>query len=175
MKNENSPQTHNISGAPDDSQVYSDFNLQSVLWFSLGSEEYAIKVDDVQTVLDEYMITPVPNTPKFVLGVINLRGTIIPVIELKKMFQLQQAKTENGMVIVLEISDLDNVRVGVVVDKVKDVLDINFSELQAPPPSLSGLGSEYVSGIHKLPGHVLIVVNIIKIVHIAREMIGKYT
>lgn len=163
------------NGALDEEQIYSDFNLQSVLWFCLGAEEYAIKVDDVQTVLDEYIITPVPNTPKFVLGVINLRGTIIPVIDLKRMFQLQHNKDDNGMIIVLEIAELENVRVGVVVDKVKDVIDINFSELQAPPPSLSGLGSEYVTGMHRMPGHVLIVVNIIKIVHIAKEMIGKYT
>lgn len=159
----------------DESQIYSDFNHQSVLWFSLGSEEYAIKVDDVQTVLDDFMVTPVPNMPKFVLGVINLRGTIIPVVNLKKMFQMQHKGEEKGMVVVLEVEELDGLRVGIVVDKVKDVLDINFSALQSPPPSLSGLGTEYVSGMHKMAGHVLIVVNMIKIVQIAREMIGKFT
>lgn len=165
--------TNHISD--EDAQIYTEFNMQNVLWFTLGEEEYGIKVDDVQTVLDEFVLTSVPNMPGFVLGVINLRGTIIPVVDLKKMFQMPQEENIEPMIIVLEMVDLESLRVGIVVDKVNEVLEIDFSALQPPPPSLSGLGSEYVSGMHKMATHVLIIVNMPRIVQIAREMIGKFT
>jgi purine-binding chemotaxis protein CheW len=156
----------------DDSQIEEHFDLKSVLWFTLGCEDYAIKVDHVQTVLDEMSLTPVPNTPRFVLGVINLRGVIIPVIDLKEMFQMPRGETDDRMAVVLEI---ENMRVGVAVDKVKEVLDIDFSGLQAPPPSLSGLGAEYVKGIHRMGNKILIVIELLKVINIAKEMISKYS
>ncbi len=115
----------------EEDQIEEHFDLKSVLWFTLGFEEYAIKVDHVQTVLDELNLTPVPNTPKFVLGVINLRGVIIPVIDLKEMFQMGKSETKTTTSIMLEV---DNMKVGLAVDSVKEVLDIDFSALQPPPP-----------------------------------------
>ena len=165
--------TGNVS--PEDAQIFSDFNMQNVLWFSLGEEEYGIKVDNVQTVLDEFVLTPVPNTPGFVLGVINLRGSIIPVVDLRRMFQMPQDGQVQPMIVVLEMVELESVKVGLVVDRVNEVIEIDFSALQPPPPSLSGLGSEYITGIHKMQTHVLIISNMLRIVQIAREMIGKFT
>lgn len=162
-------------GTDIEDQIYTDFNLQSVLWFTLGSEQYAIKVDEVKTVIDEFTITPMPNVPRFVRGIINLRGTIIPIIDLKQMFQMPRQDKEDFMVVVLQIPEVDHVDVGIIVDKVNEVLDIDFSALQPPPPSLSGLGSEYVVGIHKTQSNVLIVVDIVRVVQIAREMVGKYS
>jgi purine-binding chemotaxis protein CheW len=158
--------------ADEESQIEEHFDLKSVLWFTLGCEEYAIKVDHVQTVLDEMALTPVPNTPRFVLGVINLRGVIIPVIDLKEMFQMPRSETDDRMAVVLEI---ENMRVGIAVDKVREVLDIDFSALQAPPPSLSGLGAEYVKGIHRMGAKILIVIELSKVINIAKEMISKYS
>ncbi len=155
-----------------DDQIEDQFNLQNVLWFSLGREDYAIKVDHVQTVLDKFTPTPVPNTPRFVLGVINLRGVIIPIVDLKEMFQMPKDETNETMAVVLEI---ENMKVGIAVDKVREVLDIDFSQLQPPPPSLSGLGAEYVSGIFRLTNKILIVVDLSKVINIAKEMVGKYT
>jgi purine-binding chemotaxis protein CheW len=161
-----------IRRAGEDNQIEEHFDLKSVLWFTLGREDYAIKVDYVQTVLDEMTLTPVPNTPKFVLGVINLRGVIIPIIDLKEMFQMARGESEDRMAVVLEV---ENMRVGIAVDKVKEVLDIDFSALQSPPPSLSGLGAEYVKGIHRLGNKILIVVELPKVINIAKEMISKYS
>jgi len=159
----------------DEEQIYSEFNMQNVLWFTLASEEYAIKVEDVQTVIDEFVITPIPNTPGFVLGVINLRGTIIPVVDLKQMFQMPVEKQDDSMIVVLEIGDLGGLKAGILVDRVNEVLDIDFSTLQDPPPSLSGLGAEYVTGMHRMSSHVLVVVDMVKIAKIAKEMISKYS
>ncbi|HOO55601.1 MAG TPA: chemotaxis protein CheW [bacterium] len=152
-------------------QIEEQFNMQSVLWFSLGSEDYAIKVDNVQTVLDQMVLTPIPNTPRFVMGVINLRGLIFPIVDLKELFQMPREEKKDRMAVVLEIDDM---RVGIAVDKVKEVLDIDFAALQPPPPSLSGLGTEYVLGIHKISNNILIVIDIAKVISIASEMINKY-
>ncbi len=157
-----------------DDQIYTDFNLQSVLWFTLGSEQYAIKVDEVKTVIDEFTITPMPNVPRFVHGILNLRGTIIPIIDLKQMFQMPRNEDESYMIVVLHVPELDNIDVGIIVDKVNEVLDIDFSSLQDPPPSLSGLGAEYVVGMHKTASNVLIVVDMVRVIQIAREMVQKY-
>jgi len=155
-----------------DDQIEDQFNLQNVLWFSLGREDYAIKVDHVQTVLDKFTPTPVPNTPMFVLGVINLRGVIIPIVDLKEMFQMPKEEGQQMMAVVLEI---ENMKVGIAVDKVREVLDIDFSQLQPPPPSLSGLGADYVSGIFRLTNKILIVVDLFKVINIAKEMVSKYS
>ena len=157
----------------EEQQIYSEFNMQSILWFTLASEEYAIKVEDVQTVLDDFVLTPVPNTDSFILGVINLRGTIIPVVDLKRMFQMPASEKKEEMVVVLEIGDLNNLKVGILVDRVNEVLDIDFSALQDPPPSLSSLGSEYVTGMHKMASNVLIIVDIVKIIQIAKQIIDS--
>jgi purine-binding chemotaxis protein CheW len=160
------------NGNRQENQIEEHFNLQSVLWFTLGTEDYAIRVDHVQTVLDEMILTPVPNTPRFALGVINLRGLIIPVVDLKEMFQMPKGDIKDRMAIVVEV---DNMRVGIAVDNVREVLDIDFSKLQPPPPSLSGLGSEYVVGMYRLAENILIVVDLVKVIHIAKEMISKYS
>ena len=154
--------------------IESEFNLQKVLWFSLGYEEYSINVEHVQTVIDRAVLTPVPNTPRFCRGVINLRGTLVPVVDLKEMFQMQGAggPVAGEMIVIL---DIDGMKVGMLVDKVNEVLEIDYSNLQPPPASVSGFGAEYIIGMFKLPGQILIVVDIEKVMHIAREMISKYS
>lgn len=155
----------------EEEQIDSQFNLQKVLWFTLGYEDYAIKVDHVQQVIDESPLTPIPNTPRFVRGVINLRGTLFPVIDLKDMFQMRDDKTAMTQVIIMEIGVM---KVGIIVDKVNEVLDIDFSKLLPTPPSVSGFGTEYIHGIFKLPTQILIVIDIDKVINIAKEMICKY-
>ena len=130
------------------------------------------KPDKSQSVSDDMLLTPIPNTPKFVLGVINLRGVIIPIIDLKIMFQMPKSETDDRMAVVLKV---DNMQVGIAVDRVKEVLDIDYSKMQPPPSSLSGLGAEYVVGIHKHDTNILIIVDIVKVINIAREMINKYS
>jgi purine-binding chemotaxis protein CheW len=156
----------------EEEQIESQFNLQKVLWFTLGYEDYAIRVDNVTTVIDEAPLTPIPSTPRFVRGVINLRGSLIPVIDLKEMFQMRDDRASQTMMIIMEIGAM---RVGIIVDKVNEVLDIDFSTLLSTPPSVSGFGTEYILGIFKLPNRNLIIVDIEKVLNIAREMINKYS
>ena len=156
----------------EDDQIESDFNLQKVLWFSLGNENYAIIVEHVQTVLDYALITPVPNTPRFVKGVINLRGTLMPVIDLKDMFQMRRGEKTDNMMVILEVATM---KVGIQVDKVNEVLEVDFSKIQPPPPSVSGFGAEYIIGMFKLPSQILIIIDIEKVIHIAKEMNSKFS
>lgn len=154
-------------------QIDSDFNLQKVLWFKLGYEDYAISVEFVQTVVTEGLLTPVPNTPRFVRGVINLRGTLMPVVDLKEMFQMPGARDDaDTMMVILEAGTM---KVGIIVDKVNEVLEIDYSKLQPPPASVSGFGAEYIVGMFKLPNQILIIVDIEKVLNIAKEMISKYS
>ena len=162
----------NENHVKEEEQIDSEFNLQKVLWFALGYEDYGINVEHVQTVIDQAVLTPVPNTPRFVKGVINLRGTLIPIVDLKEMFQMPDTKEGENMMVILEIEEM---RVGIMVDRVNEVLEIDFSKLQSPPASVSGFGSEYIIGVFRLPSEILIIVDIEKVVTIAREMINKYS
>jgi purine-binding chemotaxis protein CheW len=155
-----------------DEQIDSEFNIQKVLWFTLGYEDYAISVEYVQTVITEAVLTPVPNTPRFVKGVSNLRGNLVPVVDLKEMFQMPGARESENMMVMLEVGAM---KVGMIVDKVNEVLEIDYSKLQPPPPSVSGFGAEYIVGMFKLATQILIVVDIEKVLNIAREMINKYS
>src|SRR5512137_1844409 len=96
-------------------QIDRQFNLQKVLWFTLGAEEFAIMVEHVQTILDRARVTPVPNTPSFVYGIINNRGALIPIVELRKLFQMPEDSSARKNMVILEVAGM---RVGILVDKV---------------------------------------------------------
>ena len=163
----------NDNKTTEEEQIDREFNLQKVLWFKLGYEDYGISVEHVQTVIDRAVRTPVPNVPRFVKGVINLRGTLIPIVDLKEMFQMPDARADaQDMMVIL---DFEEMKVGILVDKVNEVLEVDFTQLQAPPASVSGFGAEYITGMFKLPNEILIIVDIEKVVAIAREMISKYS
>ncbi|MEW5947201.1 MAG: chemotaxis protein CheW [bacterium] len=154
-------------------QIQTEFNVQKVLWFSLGQEDYGVKVEYVQSVIDSAPGTPVPNTPRFVREVVNLRGTLVPIVSIREMFDLPPA--ENGGEGTMVILKVDTMMVGILVDGVSDVLDIDFSSLQPPPPSLSAFGAECIMGIHRHPAGILTILDIYRIVNIAKEMISKYS
>ncbi|MEW6203235.1 MAG: chemotaxis protein CheW [bacterium] len=152
-------------------QIAARFNVQKVLWFILGAENYGIKVEFVQTVIDTAPHTFIPNTPRFVHGMINLRGTLIPIINLKELLRMPYETGENGMMVVIE----EPMKVGFLVDKVEEVLDIDFSALQPPPSSVSTLGGECIAGIHKHHDTIITILDIVKIVNVAKEMVSKYS
>jgi purine-binding chemotaxis protein CheW len=163
-------QTHDAHNEHDE-QIDQQFNLQKVLWFTLGDEEYAIMVESVQTILDRARVTPVPNTPAFVYGIINNRGALIPIVELRKLFRMPDAEVSSSVLIILEY---DAIRVGVLVDKVNEVLDIDFSILQPPPQSLTGPEAEYIKGIHKMQNTIVTIIDIVRVLNIAKDMIGRF-
>ncbi|MFH1539497.1 MAG: chemotaxis protein CheW [bacterium] len=157
----------------EDIQIQEEFNIQKVLWFKLGAEDYGIKVDYVLTVIDTAPGIPVPNTPKFVKEVVNLRGTLIPIMNLKELFPISKEESGEEMMVILD--DVDGMRVGIMVDQVNDVLDIDMGELLPAPPSLSAFGAECIYGIHKFKEKILVILDIARVVGIAREMMTKFS
>ncbi len=130
-----------------------------VIVFSLGEEEYGIEVDKVQTIERLSPITRVPKTPAFVKGVINLRGSVIPVIDLRGRFNLPETElSENSRIIVVAVNELE---VGFIVDAANDVADINSDLIESPPEIVGGIRAKYLQGIAKLgEGRLLVMLNL---------------
>jgi purine-binding chemotaxis protein CheW len=140
-------------------EVQTTQELQLVV-FRLAQEEYGLPITKVQEINRMVPITKLPQTPSFVEGVINLRGRIIPVIDLRKRFQLgKNEQSEDTRIIIVEV---DGQTVGVTVDQVAEVVRLPGNAVEPPPPTFI-LEAQYVNGIGKLDDRLLILLNIDKI------------
>ena len=132
------------------------------LTFSLGSEEYGVPVLKVREIIKMLDITPVPQAPAHVKGVVNLRGKVIPVIELRLSFNLPpQDYTDRTCIVVVEVT-VGGVRIpmGIVVDSVSEVLTIGGPEIEPTPRVGERIDSHYVSGLAKVKGTVKILLDL---------------
>ncbi|WP_028611016.1 chemotaxis protein CheW [Paenibacillus harenae] len=135
-----------------------------VIVFALGNEEYGIEVDKVRTIERLSPITRVPKTAAFIKGVINLRGVVVPVIDLRGRFNLSETvPTENSRIIVVAVADLE---VGFIVDSANDVIDIDSDTIDLPPEIVGGIKAKYLRGIAKLgEGRLLIMLNLSEVLN----------
>ncbi|MEV5024734.1 chemotaxis protein CheW [Paenibacillus sp. LPE1-1-1.1] len=135
-----------------------------VIVFALGSEEYGIEVDKVRTIERLSPITRVPKTASFIKGVINLRGVVVPVIDLRGRFNLSETTpTENSRIIVVAVADIE---VGFIVDSANDVIDIDTDSIDLPPEIVGGIKAKYLRGIAKLgEGRLLIMLNLSEVLN----------
>ena len=139
-------------------QKKQDVELLQLVTFSIGEEEFGVDILKVQEIIRTMEITKVPKAPEFVEGVINLRGKVIPIIDLRKRFGLTaKDHDKNTRIIVIEIN---NMIVGFVVDSVSEVLRIPANTVEPPPPVVAGLESEYISGVGKLQDRLLILLDL---------------
>lgn len=139
----------------------SDGNLIQLVTFKLGEEEFGVDILKVQEIIRMLPITRVPNAPSFVEGVINLRGKVIPVIDMRKRFGMTTSPHDSQTRI--EVMDLQGQIVGFVVDAVSEVLRIKESTVEPPPPVVAGIGSEYMRGVGKLEDRLLILLDLDKL------------
>jgi len=131
------------------------------LTFELGGEEYGLEILKVKEIIGIMNITSVPQTPDYVKGVINLRGKVIPVIDLRLKFGMELAEyTERTCIIVVDIKDMV---MGVVVDSVSEVLNIREEEIEETPTFGVKLYTEYILGMAKVKGTVKILLDIDKV------------
>ena len=138
-----------------------DDELLQLVTFSIGEEEFGVDILKVQEIIRTMEITKVPRAQDFVEGVINLRGKVIPIIDLRRRFGLDsKAHDKHTRIIVIEIN---NMIVGFVVDSVSEVLRIPASTVEPPPPVVAGLESEYISGVGKLHDRLLILLDLDKL------------
>ena len=132
------------------------------LTFTLAEEEYGIGILKIKEIIGMLPITTVPQSPEFVKGVINLRGKVIPVIELRLKFGMESVDyTERTCIIVVEIETRSGVvLIGVVVDLVSEVLNIKEEDIEATPAFGVKLNTDYILGMAKLGGGVKILLDI---------------
>lgn len=135
--------------------------LLQLVTFSIGEEEFGVDILKVQEIIRTMEITKVPRAQDFVEGVINLRGKVIPIIDLRRRFGLDsKPHDKDTRIIVIEIN---NMIVGFVVDSVSEVLRIPAGTVEPPPPVVAGLESEYISGVGKLQDRLLILLDLDKL------------
>lgn len=144
------------------------------LSFFLGKEEYAIEILKVQEIIGLMPITPVPRMPDYIKGVLNLRGKIVPVMNLRSRFGLKEIEfTEETCIIVVQENQY---LMGIIVDKVSEVADIEGSQIEEVPSLGAGKKSEYLSGIGKVKEQVKMVVDVEKVLFdVPDEVLEKNT
>ena len=129
--------------------------------FRLDQEEYGIEITKVQEIILMGDITRVPQTPVFIKGLINLRSTVIPIVDLRLRFGLkEELATDDTRIMVVNVAGKT---IGIIVDAVSEVLRISQEQIAPPPPTVAGLGREYLTGLVKLDKRLLILLDIDKI------------
>jgi len=125
--------------------------------FKLANEDYGLPIQKVQEINRIVPVTRLPQTPDFMEGIINLRGRVIPVVDLRKRFGLNAKPHEDDTRIM--IVDIDGQTVGIIVDAVNEVVQMQGSSIEPPPPTFI-LDARYIEGVGKLENRLIILLNI---------------
>lgn len=139
--------------------------VNQYLTFKLGDELFGVEVCKAREVLDFPEVTKVPQTPEYMLGVINLRGSVVPVINLRQKFGMTAGEqTVDTCVVVMDIEvEGGSVVVGAIADSVEEVLDIDENRIEPPPRLGTQLNSEFIRGMGNLNDQFIIILNIDKV------------
>ncbi|UAL54278.1 chemotaxis protein CheW [Metabacillus dongyingensis] len=129
--------------------------------FQLNHEEYGISVDKVRSIEKIQVITRVPGTKPFVKGVINLRGIVTPVIDLRTRFDMQQKPFSDSSRII--VAALDEYEVGLIVDAANDVIDLEMEEIEPAPEVVGAVEADYVEGVAKIDRRLIIILDLNKV------------
>lgn len=130
--------------------------------FNIGSEEFGVDILKVQEINRMVDITKVPQAPRYVEGVINLRGKVIPIVDLRKRFGLEIREHDKNTRIV--VVDIDGSIIGMIVDAVSEVLRLPADTIEPPPNLVTGVNSEFIKGVAKLEDRLLIFLDLSKVV-----------
>ena len=139
-----------------------DTQKDKYLTFHLAGEDYGIEIIFVTEIIGIQKITEVPDMPEFIKGVINLRGKVIPVMDVRLRFHLEERAYDERTCIV--VVDINNTPIGLVVDEVSEVADIPENQVEPPPNSGQGKSSRYLKGMGKIGDEIKILLNIEKLI-----------
>ena len=161
--------TDKASGAAQDPEA----NAQ-IVSFRLANEEYGVDIMRVQEIILPGQITQMPQVPDYICGLINLRGSVIPIVDLRKRFGLTVAKKdENTRIIVVNVAGKT---IGIVVDAVNEVLRFSSEQTEPPPSSIVGIEHSYIRGLVKFENKLLILLNIDNVLsHEEQEALAQTT
>lgn len=136
--------------------------VQQYLSFSLGAETFAVPVNRAREIMDFKTVTKVPQVPDYMLGVINLRGSVLPVIDLRRRLNMPAAEQSNdSCIIVVEVATDDSVLVlGAVADGVREVFDLTDDQIEPPPRIGTQLRTDFIQGMAQRDGQLIICLNI---------------
>lgn len=143
------------SAGSDKSEGQSVYHLVT---FTLAKEEYGVEINSVQEIIRATDITPVPGAPAHVRGVINLRGKIIPVVDLRKRFGLPEMEESDVQRIV--VAELADKRLGMLVDSVSQVIKISSTIVEEIPEEATGVAENYIKGVGKLDERLIIILDL---------------
>lgn len=147
--------------------TYSGNDIQLVV-FKLGREEYGVSILQVQEIKRITEITRVPHSPDYIKGVMNLRGSVLPVIDLKKRLSLPPEEyTEDTRIIIIKVEEIV---VGMIVDAVSEVTTIDQNNIEPPQAVVGGIAADYLSGVGKLENRLLILLNTDAIIGIGQDV-----
>jgi len=138
-----------------------DTQKDKYLTFHLVGEEYGIEIAFVTEIIGIQKITEVPDMPEFIKGVINLRGKVIPVMDVRLRFHLQKREYDERTCII--VVDINSTPVGLVVDEVSEVVDIPEKDIESPPQTGKGTKNRYLKGMGKIGDAVKIMLNVEKL------------
>lgn len=134
---------------------------RKVIVFQLGEEEYAVPVEQVGSIERLLKITRVPRAASFVKGVINLRGVVTPIINLRSRFGMEETEyTDQTRIIIINIDDID---VGLIVDVANDVIDVEPESIEPTPEVIGAVDVNYIDGVVNLEKRLLILLNLQKV------------
>jgi len=138
------------------------------LTFKLGDEEYGLEILKVQEIIQMQTVTRVPRTPDYMRGVINLRGKVIPVVDLRRKFNMETcADTDRTCIIVVQIASGDSkVVMGTIIDEVKEVLDIKAENIEETPSFGASIDTQFILGMGKIGQSVKILLDIDKVMSV---------
>jgi len=132
--------------------------------FNIGTEEFGVDILKVQEINRMVEITKVPQAPHYVEGVINLRGKVIPIVDLRKRFSLELKEHDKNTRIV--VVDIGGNIMGMIVDSVSEVLRLPANTIEPPPEIVTGINSEYIKGVAKLDDRLLIFLDLSKVIDV---------
>ncbi len=140
---------------------------KQVIVMAIGSERYGVDVNQVQSIEKVMPITRVPRTLPFIKGVINLRGVVTPVIDLRERFAFEETVlTDDTRITVVQTADMT---VGMLVDAVTDVITIQEDSIEPPPSIVGGIQAVYLSGIARVNGELIVLLNLNRVLSAVEE------
>ena len=136
--------------------------------FELGAENFGIDIASVEGIVKLQEITRIPQAPSYMEGITNLRGSVLPVIDLQKRFGMDlQDRTNETRIMV---ANVDGVKIGMVVSAVSEVLTIDDNVIEPPPPMVSNVNSEFITGVAKIDKRLVILLNLAQVLTVEEKL-----